>query len=320
MRQYWFISEKNKQLEKFALFTFLFAFVVILLGAYTRLTDAGLSCPDWPNCFGYLTAPHTASQLQEAQKFFPGIPVNVKKAWTEMTHRYFAGTEGILIFILACSILFAQIKQWKPNFIALSLIVLLCLQVALGMLTVTAQLKPIIVLMHLITGLSILSLLWWAYLHFNAESRPMPLSIQTFKPFFWIGFFIVAIQITLGGWVGTHHAGLACVDFPYCNGRILPDMQWHELNTNLITIHMMHRLGALITGIYLGLLGIALCFHHFFRPFGILLLLLIALQIALGILNIIWLRPVWIAMLHHTTAILLLLTLMTCLVKVSFKR
>src|ERR1700733_6019355 len=103
--RYWFISTRYRRNSKLTLFTFALAFVVILLGAYTRLTNAGLSCPDWPNCFGYLTAPHTTAQLQDAAHKFPATAVDVKKAWTEMPHRYFAGPEGILILVLAFSIL-----------------------------------------------------------------------------------------------------------------------------------------------------------------------------------------------------------------------
>ena len=159
-----------RQHSALTLFTFTLAFVVILLGAYTRLTNAGLSCPDWPNCFGYLTAPHTAAQLQDAAQKFPATAVDVKKAWTEMTHRYFAGTEGILILVLAFSLFSArQNKDLKPILTAAALIALLCVQVMLGMLTVTAKLKPVIVLAHLLTGISILSLLWWAYLDLRAR-------------------------------------------------------------------------------------------------------------------------------------------------------
>lgn len=322
MTRYWFISTKYRRSSKLALFTFGLAFVVILLGAFTRLTDAGLSCPDWPNCYGYLTAPHTLSQIQGAEQKFPSMPVNVKKAWTEMTHRYFAGTEGILILVLAFSILFARkSKDLKSNLIGFGLVGLLCLQIALGMLTVTAQLKPVIVLSHLLTALSILSLLWWAYLDLHIHDdfflrKSSPVVI----PWLWLGFIIVAAQITLGGWVSTHYAGLACIDFPYCNGKILPAMQWDNLNGDLITIHMLHRIGAMVTATYLGILGLSLALTNpSFRAIGLLLLALIALQVTLGILNIVWLRPVWVALIHHTVAIFILLTMITALVKAYFE-
>ena len=321
MAHYWFISTKYRRSSKLALFAFMLAFVVILLGAYTRLTNAGLSCPDWPHCYGFLTAPHTADQLANAAAAYPFMPVDIKKAWTEMTHRYFAGTEGILILVLAFSILFARkAKDFKSRFIAIALIALLCMQVALGMLTVTEKLKPVIVLSHLITGLSILSLLWWAYLdlHVHADFF-MHKTKRSLIPWLWVGFIIVACQITLGGWVSTHYAGLACIDLPYCNGKLLPNMQWQALNTDLITIHMLHRIGALITATYLIGISILLLKEKSFRIIASIILGLIAAQLTLGILNILWLRPVGIALAHHCVAIVLLLTMITALVKAYFE-
>lgn len=317
----WFISTKYRRNATLTLFATGLALVVILLGAYTRLTNAGLSCPDWPNCFGNVTAPYTASQLQNAAANFPNTDINVKKAWTEMVHRYFAGSEGILILIIASTILFSrQSTDWKAKLIAIGLIGLLCIQVLLGMLTVTEKLKPVIVLSHLLTGLSILSMLWWTYLdlHFHHDFL-IKKSRARIKPWLWIGFAIVAIQITLGGWVSTHYAGLACIDFPYCNGQVLPQLHWDQLNSDLITIHMLHRIGAMITAVYLCILALRLHANASFKTISKVILLLIAAQLSLGILNIIWLRPVWIALPHQLIAILLLLTMITALVKASLE-
>ncbi|OGT36985.1 MAG: hypothetical protein A3F11_08950 [Gammaproteobacteria bacterium RIFCSPHIGHO2_12_FULL_37_14] len=299
------------------LLTFICAFVVILLGAYTRLTNAGLSCPDWPHCYGFLTAPYTQAQLQTAINHYPLSPIDIKKAWTEMTHRYAAGTEGILILILSGSILFAKkAKDGKSIMMSLILIALLSVQVLLGMLTVTALLKPIIVLSHLFIGLSILSLLWWMYLdrHLSPHAITKTTSASLI-PWLWLALIIIFVQILLGGWVSTHYAGLACIDFPYCNGEWLPKLAWNNINTDLITIHMLHRLGAMVTGIYLSVLAFALFTYPSFRAIATFILALIALQITLGILNIVWLRPVWLALIHQAVAILLLLTAITILVK-----
>ena len=318
MSQNCFISAKYRRGSMLALFTFTLAFIVIALGAFTRLTDAGLSCPDWPHCYGYLTAPHTAAQIEGAAASYPLIPVDVTKAWTEMTHRYFAGTEGILILFLVGSIFMSRkMKDGKAILIGICLLTLLAVQVTLGMLTVTEKLHPVIVLSHLLTGISILSVLWWAYLdlHIRDDFFRKDRSATRLLPWLWLGLMIVALQITLGGWVSTHYAGLACIDFPYCNGTLLPTMQWGNLNSDLITIHMLHRFGAYTTGCYLGLLSLFLLGKSAFRAIGIILLGLITLQITLGIFNIIWLRPVWLAMLHQAVAILLLLTVMTALVK-----
>lgn len=320
LTRHWFISSKYQRSSRLALFTFLLAFAVILLGAYTRLTDAGLSCPDWPHCFGYLTAPHTASQIQGAAEKYPLLQVNIKKAWTEMIHRYFAGTEGLLILVLSASILLSRkAKDFKSILIVVALLGLLTLQVTLGMLTVTEKLKPVIVLSHLLTGLSILSVLWWANLEifFRQDSVYAKNSRRNALPWFWLAFIVIASQITLGGWVSTHYAGLACVDFPYCNGKVLPAMQWNNLNGDLITIHMLHRIGALITAVYLGIFSLFLLRNPNFRKLGMAILFLLALQISLGILNVVWLRPVWLALTHQMVAILLLLTVLTSLVKAS---
>jgi heme a synthase len=320
LTRYWFISTKYRRNAKLALFTFMLAFVVILLGAYTRLTDAGLSCPDWPRCFGYITAPHTRAQWQDAAQRYPMSPINVKKAWTEMAHRYFAGTEGFFILILAFSLLRRKASDFKATIIAIALIALLCVQVTLGMLTVTEKLKPLIVLSHLLTGLSLLSVLWWAYLDLHLRDDYFSnKSSQRVIPWCWLAFIIVVAQITLGGWVSTHYAGLACIDFPYCNGHVMPNMEWKNLNGDLITIHMLHRIGALVTAAYAGLLALCLLANRSFRSIAILILALLALQVTLGILNIVWLRPIWIALFHHTVAILLLLTLITSLVKAYFE-
>jgi len=247
-------------------------------------------------------------------------PVDVKKAWTEMTHRYFAGTEGLLILALAASIFFSRkARGSKAITIGFILIGLLAVQVLLGMLTVTEMLRPVIVLSHLLTGLSILSVLWWAYLdlHIRDEFFPHVDTSARLRPWFWLGLAIIAAQITLGGWVSTHYAGLACIDFPYCNGTLLPAMQWGNLNTDLITIHMLHRFGAYTTALYLSVLGLFLLRSSSFRRIGFIILGLISLQIMLGILNVIWLRPVWVAMIHQSVAILLLLTMITAVVKAN---
>jgi cytochrome c oxidase assembly protein subunit 15 len=320
LARYWFIAAKQHG-SRLALVTFLLAFVVILLGAYTRLTDAGLSCPDWPHCYGYVTAPHTSSQLAAAAENYPDTPVEIKKAWTEMTHRYFAGGEGILIFILAFSLVWqkkspgnrhASLAKWM----AIILLALLCIQVMLGMLTVTAKLKPIIVLGHLLTGIALLTMLWWVYLDSRPCKTPFHYSVErNMKPWLWLGFFILLAQISLGGWVSTHYAGLACIDFPYCNGELLPALHLERFNEDLITIHMLHRIGAAITGIYILLLSLMLLAQPSYRWIGILFLVLMSGQIMLGILNILWLRPVWLALLHQAGAILLLLTTVGTLVK-----
>lgn len=308
----------NRFYSRLALVAFALAFVVILLGAYTRLTNAGLSCPDWPRCYGYLTPPITSAQVLEATKAYPQVPVDKARAWTEMRHRYLAGLEGILVLTII-SLSWCWRKDLPPLAFKLSqaLIAVMLSQVLLGMLTVTALLKPVVVLGHLLLGFSVMSILWVIWLLTKEPRFAMPLANQQAKrlrPWIGLGLIVLILQITLGGWVSTHSAGLACIDFPYCNGKLLPTLQWQALHTDLVTIHMLHRIGALVTFFYLGTLSLFLMLQKNVRPYGLLLIGLLSAQIILGILNIVWLRPVYIALPHHAVAALLLLTLLAALV------
>lgn len=313
----WFISPKLRPDARLALFACGFAFIVILLGAYTRLTNAGLSCPDWPHCYGYLTAPTTPAQVHSASLAFPATPVDIKRAWTEMVHRYFAGTEALLMLTLIAALAFTpKIKAHHVKLMTFTLVTLLATQILLGMLTVTEKLKPAIVTAHLLTGIAIIATLWWTYLHaYIIQPYFTHQPHRKIKPWLWLGLMIVAAQIALGGWVSTHYASLACIDFPYCNGKLMPSLHLNHLNTDLITIHMLHRIGAFITATVLGFLGLCLLQLKHYKTLGGILLVLVGTQIALGILNIVWLRPVPVALLHLSVAILLLLTLIAGVVK-----
>lgn len=303
---------KQRRFAQLAFLAFLLAFIVILLGAYTRLNNAGLSCPDWPRCYGYFTPPSTSAEMTQAAKAFPLTPIDSARAWIEMRHRYLAGLEGLLILSLI-GLSWRWRKELTPMTFALtqSLALILLGQILLGKLTVTALLKPAIVLGHLLFGFSLMSILWVLWL---LTKKPWPSRIPSgFR--FWsiLGLLVLTLQITLGGWVSTHSAGLACIDFPYCNGHLLPTLQWKALHTDLITMHMLHRLGALLSFLYLGLLGIFMSLRTASRRYAYLLLGLLSLQILLGIINILWLRPLSIALPHHAVAALLLLTLLAIL-------
>lgn len=302
--------------SRFVLLAFLLAFVVIILGAYTRISDAGLSCPDWPRCYGYLTPPASSHELETAHQAYPQSPVEPAKAWVEMRHRYLAGMEGTLILGLVALSWYWR-KQLNPTVFKLSqaLSFIMLGQIVLGMLTVTALLKPVVVVGHLLLGFSLLSLLWVLWLFTQKTIAPRNISPATqisvhLKHWVSAGLIILILQISLGGWVSTHYAGLACVDFPYCNGSLLPHLKLTELHTDLITIHMLHRLGALINFMFLGMLGFWLLRSHW-QLFGLILLALLLSQVSLGILTVVWLRPVFMALGHHIIAALLLLTLLT---------
>jgi heme a synthase len=316
---------------RLALFATLLALFVVMLGAYTRLRDAGLGCPDWPGCYGQLTVPNTSVELQQAQRLYPAQPVESHKAWIEMVHRYIASTVGFLILILAARAWCKPAISGLSRGITLTLIAVVIFQGVLGMWTVTWRVMPVIVMSHLLGGMAVVSLLTWLSLrlkgfanHFNKDAV---------KPYrFWaaVGLIIIVLQIFLGGWTSTNYAALICPDFPTCQaGHWLPQVDFNQafnfltpigpdyqgglLNTAArITIQMMHRFGALLTLVYIGGLALYLFFKvhvNLIRRLAILIAILLLIQIVLGILNVIWLLPISIAVLHNGIAALLLVAL-----------
>ncbi len=296
------------------------ALVVVVLGAYVRLSDAGLGCPDWPGCYGYLSAPRTAEQIANAEALFPGQPVEKPKAAKEMLHRYMAGALGILI--LAITVLAFRLRREINTHPAasLSLLVLVIFQALLGMWTVTLLLKPVIVTAHLLGGMATWALLVWL----SAAQLPLPRVVSPdIKNWFTLGLVVLFLQIALGGWVSSNYAALACSDFPLCQGNWLPHMDFssafhftRELGKTgdggllsgeaLTAIHWTHRLGALIT--FFVLIGVAWRARRApqLRTFAYILVGLLALQIGLGVANV-WLSlPLSIALAHNATAALLL--------------
>jgi cytochrome c oxidase assembly protein subunit 15 len=306
------------------------AFVVVVVGAYVRLMDAGLGCPDWPGCYGAITPLHASDEIAKAVEQQGGThgPVSLPKAWKEMVHRYLAGTLGLLILSLA-------VWSWRSKredarrsrFLATSLVVLVGLQAALGMWTVTMLLKPVIVTLHLLGGMATLALLTWLALRGSdpASRRSLPVrsSLQAAAA---IGLLILIAQIALGGWVSTNYAALACVDFPRCHGTWLPDMDFrhgfqlvrelgmtaagtHLAYEALTAIHWTHRVGALVTFLFIGMLGLMLVRERATTGWGVVLLILLAGQVMLGITNILAGLPLPVAVAHNALAALLLVTL-----------
>ncbi|MGE3920320.1 MAG: heme A synthase [Gammaproteobacteria bacterium] len=295
--------------------TFLALFVVAL-GAYTRATNAGLGCPDWPGCYNQLTAPHTATQIDQAKQTFHTNALHVKKAWTEMIHRYVAGTLSVLILILVIG----YFRQYP--FVCASLIAVIIFQILLGMWTVTLKLMPIVVLGHLLGGLTTLILLWLLAL----KSRPIFITSfsKILKPFAMISLIILALQIILGGWVSTNYAALICREFPYCSmHQFFPlfDLKqafnlFHQVGEispgALMTIHMIHRTWAVVVAVFLSLFGFMLIKksnEKLLHRLAYLLFLFLIIQITFGILNVVWLLPIGTAVAHNAVAALLLMTL-----------
>jgi cytochrome c oxidase assembly protein subunit 15 len=305
------------------------AFVVVVVGAYVRLMDAGLGCPDWPGCYGEMSPAHAEDIINRAVQAQGGEhgPVSMHKAWKEMFHRYLAGTLGLLILAIA-------IGGWRwrrilPHSPALpsALLALVVLQAALGMWTVTLLLKPVIVTLHLLGGMATLSLLVWLSLR---QARVAPAAdwrgAQRMRPWAALGLAVVIAQIALGGWVSSNYAALACIDFPTCHGVWRPEMDFrhgfqlvrelgrtaagtHLAYEALTAIHWTHRVGALVTFIYVGALAFALSRVRGFGLFAGILALALAVQIGLGIGNILEGLPLPVAVAHNAVAAILLVGL-----------
>jgi cytochrome c oxidase assembly protein subunit 15 len=285
-------------------FSALLAFGVITLGAWVRLSDAGLGCPDWPGCYGqWLGVPEHAAD--------PG------RAWKEMIHRYFAGILGLAVFTLCLLSWRRRLSPALPT--ALAGIVLF--QALLGMWTVTLLLKPLVVSAHLLGGMTVLALLVWLNLRQDGSAPPaVPGKLRILAA---AALLLVAVQIALGGWVSSNYAALACPDFPACRGEWLPAMDFGQaftfqrelgqtadgslLSTEALTaIHWSHRLGALLVTVVGGGLGVALLGHPGWKNWGILLLGLLALQFGLGVANVLFALPLALAVAHNAGAALLL--------------
>ncbi|MBS1189087.1 MAG: Cytochrome oxidase assembly [Rhodocyclaceae bacterium] len=296
-------------------FAALLALGVVALGAWVRLSDAGLGCPDWPGCYGQWVG-------------VPDHAADAAKAWKEMVHRYFAGTLGLAIFAL-CLLAWRQRPRTAPLLPSVLAGIVVC-QALLGMWTVTLLLKPLVVSAHLLGGMTTLALLVWLNLRERATSAPP--AAGSLKALGILALGLVVAQIALGGWVSSNYAALACSDFPACQGQWLPAMDFAQaftlhrelgqtasgalLTTEALTaIHWSHRLGALLVAAAVGGLGIALARLPGWRNWGTLLLALLALQIGLGIANVLLALPLPLAVAHNAVAALLL----TAMLAVNFR-
>jgi len=320
-------------------FATFFALGVIGLGAFTRLLDAGLGCPDWPLCYGHLLAPIN-SISEVIITHYPAYPAY--KAWAEMIHRYFAGTLGCLIIIIFI-ITLKKNARYKSNLLLSSfLLILLFWQIMLGQWTVTYKLLPIVVTGHLLGGFAILSILWLIYLNNNSilfiKLQSDERTIFHITAFFAsIGLILLLIQIFLGAWTSTHYAALSCTDFPLCQNNQAFSLTgfsqaftlWTPVGINYEggilsdtirqTIQMVHRIGALILTAYLLLFAMIasvklIKFPKIMQSIYILLALLV-LQLCIGMMNVLFKRPLVIAICHNLVASLLLLALITLIFK-----
>ncbi|MCW8093329.1 COX15/CtaA family protein [Alteromonas sp. ASW11-130] len=312
-------------MKKLVGFSIFLAFVVIMLGAYTRLTDAGLGCPDWPGCYGHLTVPK-GEHVDAANQAFPQRPVEAHKAWNEMIHRYFAGTLGLVIVAIAAIAL--RNRQVNPVKLPLFLVGLVIFQAALGMWTVTLNLLPAVVMAHLLGGFAVLSCLFLLLLRLKHLPTTSPSSASR-TPFTLalVGLAILVVQIGLGGWTSANYAALACTDFPICEGEwtqrldfsdafSIPEAQNYEFGAHdydeRMTMHVVHRFGAIVTFLYLLWFAIKVAKvkqFQFSHQAAALLVVVLGIQIALGISNIVFSLPLSVAVLHNAVAATLLLVM-----------
>lgn len=313
--------------------TIAMTFALIVLGAYVRLSDAGLGCPDWPGCYGHATVIHASEHITAAQEANPDGPVTFAKAWKEMIHRYFAGIVGLFILAIAALAWRHRREVGASPVLATVLVGVLFLQAMFGKWTVTMLLKPAIVTGHLIGGLTVLTLLVWLYA--RTRGPAMPTVSPATRALAVVAFVVLAMQISLGGWVSTNYAALACTDLPTCHGEWVPQMDirngFHivrELGQSadgetltmdaLTAIHWMHRVGAIVAALVIGALGFALrAAGH--RQLGTALLGVLALQIMLGLANVWFSLPLPLAAAHNggAAALVILMVLINYRVRAT---
>lgn len=330
---------KNMTIHRLAKIAAVVAFCVVVLGAWVRLSHAGLGCPDWPGCYGQLTWPDAPEEIARANEAFPDRPVDSGVAWKEMVHRYLAGALVLLVVGL-------NFLAWRPKptmrvdqqtFRGITgvLLVLILFQAALGMWTVTLKLKPIIVMAHLLGGFATLGLLAW--LVFRSGRQAVGVTGWAFRSkrtLVLIAIAVLTVQIALGGWVSANYAALACPDFPTCQGQAWPETDfseafvlWREVGVDYeggvldikarTAIQLSHRIGAAVTFAILLVLALRLIASPISRPSGLLLLAAVSVQVALGIMNVLLNLPLAVAVAHNGMAALLMTILLWLLHRAS---
>ena len=321
----WVSGDVNKY-RKLVSVTLFLTFDLIMFGAYTRLTDSGLGCPDWPGCYGAANPLISHAAISAAQSAMPDGPVTHFKAWVEMVHRYLAASVGILIFT---QVIIAWIKRKQfagaPLF-ATALLFFVGLQGAFGMWTVTLKLQPVIVTTHLLLGMGLLAMLAWLSARIKAAApraervTHAALKLKWPARFAWL---ILLMQIALGGWVSTNYAVLACTDYPLCQGSLIPEMDfehgftlWRELGKTaggeylsfsaLTAIHWVHRNFALLVILTSGYVALRARNLAGTNKIANAMLVVLIMQFCSGVANILFRWPLPVAVIHNGGAALLL--------------
>ncbi len=314
----------TKHLARFATVLALF---VILLGAWTRLEDAGLGCPDWPTCYGHIVVPDEHHELAKAAELFPGQTVVAEKAWPEMIHRYFAATLGLIIAIIAV-LAWRSRRAGHPTVLPTILFVLVCLQGAFGAWTVTMKLMPIVVTTHLLLGFTTFSLLAVLSVQLSGGVRALQVPTWTKHLALFAGI-ILLIQIALGGWTSSNYAAVSCLELPICQGDWARDANFAEAfdihladrnyefgvhdHATRMAIHVAHRIGAMLATVALLWLAFVLIRRGdaLAKRWGYALSTLLLIQIGLGVNNIVMHLPLPNAVAHNGVGALLLMTMLT---------
>ncbi len=330
-----YLARGSDRYRKLAWTMVFFTFDLIVFGAFTRLTDSGLGCPDWPGCYGEANPFLAHADISAAEAALPSGPVTVFKAWIEMIHRYLAMGVGVLII----ATLLVSVRLWRRERLAryhpalpALLLVWVCVQGAFGAWTVTLKLQPVIVTLHLLLGMGLLALLVW---HAARQSSVAPVGstdgAASLRVPAALALGLIFVQIALGGWVSTNYAALACGAFPLCQGAWVPELDfahgfslWRELGRTragdylpfgaLVTVNWVHRWFALVVVAVVARVAWRATQRPATRQLGRALLLLILLQFCSGIATVAFDWPLTLAVLHNAGAALsiLLLTVLNC--------
>ena len=336
-------ASMTQRLRALTLITLFFTFDLVVFGAFTRLTDSGLGCPDWPGCYGSASPVGAQLHIEAAESAMPTGPVTQSKAWIEMIHRYLATGVGVMILTLAVATWLARREQQRTAKVSgsehilaiwwpLATLVWVCLQGAFGALTVTMKLFPAIVTMHLLGGMVLLALLRAQSVRYSQVQEQTSLTVLSNASWrlLMAGFGLLWLQISLGGWVSTNYAVLACTDFPGCQGSLWPTMDfsqgftlWRELGMGqdgsyisfqaLTAIHYVHRLAAYVVFVVLLLLAFKLNKVPALRNHARWLVGLTFLQVATGLGNVVLGWPL-LAAVGHTGGAAALVIVVTGLV------
>ncbi len=319
-------------LRRLTLVTIAFTAVVIILGAWTRLADAGLGCPDWPGCYGHLDVRQAHSYVDQTNRENPGTYREAFTTIPEMIHRYFAGTLGLLVLAITALSWVNRKQPGQPLALPSGLLALVIFQALLGKWTVTMGLQPTIVLLHLAGGFTTLILLCWlAARLYQWPGTVRDAAVRGLKPLAIVTLVVMSLQTALGGWTAANYAAVACTELPICEagwtqrldfGEAFtffghdhdgPDYEFgvleHEGRT---TIHVMHRIGALVAFVFAGALAIALLWRArstLFRNFGLAIGAALLVQFGLGVSNIVFHVPLSVAVAHNFGAAVLLVVL-----------